>query len=40
VIVDRGMAFDGNIAEIDARKLHYLGTGDAPERRETVCGPM
>jgi transposase len=32
VVVDRGMAFDENIAEIKARKLHYLVASRQPER--------
>jgi len=32
VVVDRGMAFDENIAEIKARKLHYLVASRHPER--------
>jgi hypothetical protein len=32
VVVDRGMAYDENIAEIKARKLHYLVASRQPER--------
>jgi transposase len=32
VVIDRGMAFDENIAEIKARKLHYLVASRQPER--------
>src|SRR6201988_425991 len=32
VVVDRGMAYDQNIAEITARKLHYLVASRQPER--------
>jgi transposase len=32
VVVDRGMAYDENIAEIKARKLHYLVAARQPER--------
>ncbi len=32
VVVDRGMAYDDNIAEIKARKLHYLVASRQPER--------
>jgi transposase len=32
VVVDRGMAFDDNIAEITARKLHYVVASRQPER--------
>ncbi|MBV8132923.1 MAG: IS1634 family transposase, partial [Alphaproteobacteria bacterium] len=32
VVVDRGMAFDENLAEIKARKLHYLVASRQPER--------
>ena len=32
VVVDRGMAYDQNIAEIKARKLHYLVASRQPER--------
>src|SRR5271169_2576148 len=32
VVVDRGMAYDENIAEITARKLHYLVASRQPER--------
>ena len=32
VVVDRGMAFDGNLAEIKARKLHYIVASRQPER--------
>ena len=32
VVVDRGMAFDDNIAEIKRRKLHYVVASRQPER--------
>jgi transposase len=32
VVVDRGMAFDDNIAEIKRRKLHYIVASRQPER--------
>jgi transposase len=32
VVVDRGMAFDDNLAEIKARKLHYIVASRQPER--------
>ena len=32
VVVDRGMAYDENIAQIKARKLHYLVASRQPER--------
>ncbi len=32
VVVDRGMAFDDNIAEITERKLHYVVASRQPER--------
>ena len=32
VVVDRGLAYDENIAEIKARKLHYLVASRQPER--------
>ena len=32
VVIDRGMAFDDNIAEITARKLHYVVASRQPER--------
>jgi transposase len=32
IVVDRGMAYDENIAEIKARKLHYLVASRQPER--------
>ena len=32
MVVDRGMAYDENIAEIKARKLHYLVASRQPER--------
>jgi transposase len=32
VVVDRGMAYDENLAEIKARKLHYLVASRQPER--------
>jgi transposase len=32
VVVDRGMAFDDNIAEITQRKLHYVVASRQPER--------
>src|SRR5271166_4207601 len=32
VVVDRGMAFDANIAEIKPRKLHYVVASRQPER--------
>jgi transposase len=32
IVVDRGMAYDENIAEITARKLHYLVASRQPER--------
>jgi transposase len=32
VVVDRGMAFDENIAEIKQRKLHYIVAARQPER--------
>ena len=32
VVVDRGMAFDSNLAEIKARKLHYIVASRQPER--------
>jgi transposase len=32
VVVDRGLAYDQNIAEIKARKLHYLVASRQPER--------
>ena len=32
VVVDRGMAFDDNIAEIKQRKLHYVVASRQPER--------
>jgi len=32
IVVDRGMAFDENLAEIKARKLHYLVASRQPER--------
>jgi hypothetical protein len=32
IVVDRGMAYDENIAEIKTRKLHYLVASRQPER--------
>jgi transposase len=32
VVVDRGMAFDSNLAEVKARKLHYIVASRQPER--------
>jgi len=32
IVVDRGMAYDENIAEIKARRLHYLVASRQPER--------
>ncbi len=32
VVVDRGMAFDDNLAEITSRKLHYVVASRQPER--------
>jgi len=32
VVVDRGMAFDSNLAEIKERKLHYIVASRQPER--------
>jgi len=37
VVVDRGMAFDENLAEIKARKLHYLVASRQPERRRWLA---
>ncbi len=43
VVVDRGMAFDENLAEIRARHLHYLVAARQPERdqwlEEWLMGP-
>jgi transposase len=32
VVIDRGMAFDDNLADIKARKLHYIVASRQPER--------
>ena len=32
VVIDRGMAFDENIADIKHRKLHYIVASRQPER--------
>jgi transposase len=37
VVVDRGMAFDENLAEIKARKLHYLVASRQPERTQWLA---
>ena len=37
VVVDRGMAFDQNLAEIKARKLHYLVASRQPERNRWLA---
>jgi transposase len=37
VVVDRGMAYDQNIAEIKARKLHYLVASRQPERTQWLA---
>jgi hypothetical protein len=34
VVVDRGMAFDENLAQIRKRGLHYLVAGRQPERNQ------
>lgn len=37
VVVDRGMAFDDNIAEIRRRKLHYIVASRQPERNQWLA---
>jgi transposase len=37
VVIDRGMAFDDNIAEIKARKLHYIVASRQPERNHWLA---
>ena len=37
VVVDRGMAFDSNLAEITARKLHYIVASRQPERNRWLA---
>lgn len=37
VVVDRGMAFDDNLAEIKARKLHYIVAGRQGERNQWLA---
>jgi Transposase DDE domain len=37
VVVDRGMAFDDNLAEIKARKLHYIVASRQPERNRWLA---
>ena len=37
VVVDRGMAFDDNLAEIKVRKLHYIVAGRQPERNRWLA---
>jgi transposase len=32
VVLDRGMAYDDNLAELKARKLHYVVASRQPER--------
>ena len=37
VVIDRGMAFDDNLAEIRARKLHYIVASRQPERNQWLA---
>jgi transposase len=37
IVVDRGMAFDDNLAEIKARKLHYIVASRQPERNHWLA---
>jgi transposase len=37
VVVDRGMAFDDNLADIKARKLHYIVASRQPERNQWLA---
>jgi len=37
VVVDRGMAFDDNLADIKARKLHYIVASRQPERNRWLA---
>ena len=37
VVVDRGIAFDDNLAEIKARKLHYIVAGRQGERNQWLA---
>jgi transposase len=37
VVVDRGMAYDANLAEITSRKLHYLVAARQPERDRWIA---
>jgi transposase len=37
VVVDRGMAFDSNLAEIKARKLHHIVASRQPERNRWLA---
>ena len=37
VVVDRGMAFDENIAEIRQRDLHYIVASRQPERNQWLA---
>lgn len=37
IVVDRGMAFDENLAEITSRKLHYLVAARHPERDQWLA---
>jgi transposase len=37
VVVDRGMAFDDNLADIKARKLHYVVASRQPERNQWLA---
>src|SRR5215469_15692438 len=37
VVVDRGMAFDDNLADIKARKLHYIVASRQPERNHWLA---
>jgi hypothetical protein len=37
VVVDRGMAFDDNLADIKARKLHHIVASRQPERNQWLA---
>ena len=41
MVVDRGMAFDDNLDEITARKLHYVAASPSrPRRRRRLCSVL
>ncbi|MBO0758290.1 MAG: IS1634 family transposase [Bradyrhizobiaceae bacterium] len=37
IVIDRGMAFDDNLAELKSRKLHYIVASRQPERNQWLA---